>query len=490
MLALDVGTSSVRAILHDARGEPLADGQARTRWEPEVGRDGAAEAAAEELLDIVLDVLDRVLGDRRQTVAAVAVSTFWHGLMGLRGGRPCTPVWLWSDTRSWRAARRLRSHPQAEAVRQRTGCPIHPSYWTAKLAWAGPRSAERWCGFGDFLYLRLFGELGTSLSMASGTGLCSLREPGWDPGVLDLVGVREAQLPPIREWEEGLRPEFARRWPQLRDAVWLHASGDGALANLGSGCVEPALRAVTIGTSAAERVVTTRLPRRLPGGLWCYRLDARRYVMGGAFSSGGNFHAWVMDSFRVERDELERQLQSMRPAQHGLVCVPHLAGERSPGYAPRAAGALAGLTLATTGADVARAGMEAIAMDFARVDARLDGAAPGAELLVGSGAALLASPAWAQMLADCVGRPLVLSHHPEATARGAAVFALEHLGIELERERPAGRTFTPDPGARAAYRKAMRRQAALYRAVTGGPLAEAGPTWPVRSWRRKGSNGG
>ncbi len=474
VLALDVGSSSVRAILHDARGAPVKGAAAQRAYEPRSGQDGTAEVPPAQLLGLVERTIDEALEGRREEVAAVAVSTFWHGLMGLRGGRPLTPVWLWSDSRSWREAEALREQVDGEEIRQRTGCPIHPSYWPAKLKWAGAATAEHWCSFGDYFYLRLFRELSTSLSMASGTGILALRRPEWDEGMLDLLELHRDQLPEIGEEGGRLTGAYARRWPQLARARWFNAAGDGACANLGSGCVDPNLRAVTIGTSAAIRVTASELPSRLPEGLWCYRLDARRVILGGAFSTGGNFHAWVIQNFRAEANDMERRIARMPAAGHGLLLLPLLAGERSPGYATRARGAIAGLTLATTPADIMRAGMEAIGIAFARVDGRLDQGAPGAQLLVASGAALLASPAWMQILADSVGKPLVRVPYQEASCRGAAIFALEMLGVSVPQRLPRGRTFSPDAAAHAIYEGEVRRQDRLYQALVVDGLADGG----------------
>jgi gluconokinase len=118
--------------------------------------------------------------------------------------------------------------------------------------------------------------------------------------------------------------------------------------------------------------MANELPAWLPDGLWCYRLDARRFILGGAFSTGGNFHEWVIRNFNADADQVERRIARMPAAGHGLVVLPLLAGERSPGYAPRATGAIAGLTQATTAVEIVRAGLEAVAIEFARADRLLD----------------------------------------------------------------------------------------------------------------------
>jgi gluconokinase len=329
--------------------------------------------------------------------------------------------------------------------------------------------------------------------MASATGLFSLRRVDWDHELLNRLRLRPHQLPPLAGTRRGLRPPYARRWPALAEAPWVPAAGDGGLANLGSGCVDLSRRALTVGTSGALRVITDRLPRRLPRQLWCYRLDAQRLVLGGSFSNGGNLHAWVMENFRLDPRALERGLRRMPPASTGLVFVPLLAGERSPGFAARATGAIAGLTLATTALDIARAGLEAVAVDFARVDRSLDRVAPGARSLVGSGAGLLASAAWMQIMADAIGKPLVAGEGREASSRGAAILVLEHLGrtdIGGQRRPPRGRTFRPRADAHRAYRAAAALQERLYRALVVDRLVDSSVPAHLQLRGRKRSNGG
>jgi gluconokinase len=422
----------------------------------------------------VSEVLTLAGPAKANRMVAVGLSTFWHGLVVADlDGRALTPVYLWSDSRSAQATAKLRKTLDAEQIRLRTGCPIHPSYWPSKLAWLRAMRPDlwkrpvRWLSIGDLLYWRLFGRLGTSVSMASGTGLFRLDDCQWDTELLAELRISTDSLPPVARMERKLAGAHARQWPALAGVPWFHAVGDGALANLGSGCITPNRRALTIGTSGAIRLMHRARHRRLPEGLWRYRLDADRLVTGGALSNGGNLHAWLVETLRLDGAGLEARLRRMAPTAHGLTFLPHLAGERSLGYAPHAFGAISGLTSATRPEDIARAGLEAVAIECSRINRRLDGVAPGTSRLVASGAAILSSKAWLQMMADAIGRRVVVGSTREASSRGAAVFALESLGLATAEELDpgAGGTFTPNGAATRAYRKAERRQEALYRAL-------------------------
>ena len=120
-------------------------------------------------------------------------------------------------------------------------------------------------------------------------------------------------------------------------------------------------------------------------------------------------------------------------------------------------GAITGLSLDTKPVAILRAAMEAVALRFALIHDLL----PPAREIVASGGALLRSPAWMQILADALGRPVTASAEAEASSRGAALLALEALGHEPA---PAalGASVTPDPAHHARYRAALYRQKDLY----------------------------
>lgn len=479
VLAIDVGSSAVRSALYDSHGRALRESWARHEYRSRTDVAGASEVDAEELLRVTSRCITESMRAAKGAVAGVGVSTFWHGLLGgNEQGEAVTPLYLWSDRRAAGAAEALRGRVDAEALRQRTGCPIHSSYWPAKLWWLRSehadlwRAATRWMSFGDLLFMRLFGTFATSLSMASATGLLRLDTCEWDADVLGEVRIDSAALPAIGVSEQGLRPPYRRRWPALAGVPWFHAAGDGALANLGSGCVTPRRRSVTIGTSAAVRVIH-RAPaaRAIPPGLWRYRLDRPRLVTGGALSSGGNVRDWLLRELRLDDADLERALLRESPGSHGLAVLPYLAGERSPGYAPNATGAIRGLTLATQPLQVARAAVESVTIELARVNRLLDEACPAARVLVASGGALLESPAWMQLVADATARQVVAGRAREASSRGAALFALERLGLanaDDSAPRPGGE-FRPRRAATAAFVAAAERQAALYAEVVTNP---------------------
>ena len=474
VIALDVGTSSARAALYDAAGRPVPGRFHQVRYEPVVTPSGGVEHDPARLLDAVAACLDGLHAGGPAEVRAVGVTTFWHGLLGFdAGGGPVTPVYMWADTRSEADVRILRDSLDEDACHARTGCHLHSSYWPAKLRWLrrerpdDARRAARWGSVGELLELTFFGDARTSVSMASGTGLFDQATLAWDPEALDAAGLEPARCFALGDRDEprrGLRAPWAGRWPELARADWFPAVGDGAASNVGSDCTTPSRIALNVGTSAALRIVTAAAAPP-PRGLWRYRLDRRRAMVGGATSEGGNVYAWCRQVLRLPDDAvLETALEKLPAAGHGLTVLPHLAGERAPRWRGDRRGAIAGLRLDTTALELIRAALEAVALRLALVYDLLAPCAPADHSIVASGGALGRSRVWTQIIADAFGRPIHWSPESEATSRGAALLALEALGelpgLWTTRETP-GETFVPDPARHARYREALERQRRL-----------------------------
>src|SRR5712692_7041932 len=486
VLALDVGTSSTRAECFDQGGRALPEAGARVAYEAAVTSDCGDAVATERLLGWVGQAIDGCLtrlGPRRRDVDAVGASVFWHSLLGLGAdGTPLTPVMTWADTRSAADADELRTRLDDHAVHARTGAPIHSTFYPARLRWLRrTRSAvfgraAHWCGFAEYLALRLTGHLSVSVSMASGTGLLDQATQDWDRELPALCGITVDGLPPISDAPaHGLTSPFAERWPELARAPWYPGWGDGACSNLGSDCADPSRLALNVGTSSALRMVAGQAfgAAAIPAGLWRYRVDAARSIVGGATSEGGNVVSWCRRALALPAgdDELERALEAVPPDGHGLTALPFLAGERSPGWRADARGALAGISAGTEGIAVLRAFMEAVAYRLGMVYDRLAPLAADGHRVIASGGALHRSRAWASIVADVLGVPLTLCGDPEASSRGAALLALEALGAPPPPPLPAGATIVPDPGRHGVYRAARERQRRLYDNVVGPPLS-------------------
>src|SRR5712692_4598708 len=252
ILALDVGTSSTGTLLFDATSMAVRGVHGQHSYQLTTSNEGEVSVDADTLVAAVVETVDEALkaaGILAAHIGAVATDTFWHSLVGVdASNNAVTPLITWEDTRPLHAAAELRTHLDETEIHARTGARLHASYWPAKLRWLATTQPEvfagtaQWLSFGEYLHRQVLGRSVCSLSMASATGLLLTRDRNWDKDLLYILGVRAEQLPPLGDLRDdlhGLSPVFAARWPALRDVPWFPAVGDGAAANVGSGCVHP-----------------------------------------------------------------------------------------------------------------------------------------------------------------------------------------------------------------------------------------------------------
>ncbi len=478
IVTVDIGTTSVRALLFDRQGHCVEGAEGRGTCPSRI-TGGNVEANADELVDLVTRALDEALyhaGPLASQIAGVAVCTFWHSLLGVgKNDEALTPVYTWTDTRAAAEAEELRRKLDENAVHARTGCMLRSCYVPAKLRWifrrdpALYRRCTRWVSIGEYLFLRYFGRSLATVSMASGTGLLNVHACDWDAEVLNVLQLPMDQLSPLGDVNAvltGLREPMARKWPFLKKVPWIPPVGDGACNSLGCGATSRGRFALTIGGATALRVLWKAEKTDIPPGLFGHRADRQRYVLGGALADGTNFIDWIRRLFHTGLpDEMERELAGMEADAHGLTFLPFPSGERNPGWAANARAALTGLTIETKPSEILRAGLESVAYRFAILHDLLLSAVPEAREIVASGGALLRSPLWMQILADVIGRPVTACGEPDPTSRGAALLALEVLKAFPDLEAaPAsfGRTFMPHPARHERYHEALERHRRLY----------------------------
>lgn len=466
VLTLDLGSSGVKGAAFDTQGRSLAGLEAQEPFTLHHAPGGVAEVPLLDLIAAAETVLDRLhqrLGNR--PVLAVALTSIASSLVALdERGEPTGPALSYADTRS---ASEVEAVSRFELTGV-TGCPAFSAYWPAQVRWwrrAHPQlRVGRFCSVPDFLLLRWSGTLVTSYSLASWTGLMGRADLSWNAAALQAAELEAGQLPALRDHDERLflRPMWADRWPKLADVPFHPGVADGATANVGSGALTPGRPAVTIGSTSAVRVaLATQTPPPIPVGLWSYRIDAGTHLLGGALTEGGNLYAWLQATFKLGR-ALDEELLNMLPDRHGLTFLPALGGTRSPDYDPHARGTIHGLSYATTPAQIVRAAMEGVACRLADVARRLP--VSGDALFVASGRALLASKAWPQILADALGRPLLLEDiKAGASARGAALLALRAQGLPVSSEPIAQRLVEPVAANHDAYNAACLRMERLTR---------------------------
>jgi len=473
VLALDIGTSSSRTALFTDDGTRLVSTTAQQAYPLKYTPDGGAELSPHVLKKAVVNCIGKTLQRyrndpklRRLPIAGVGTACFWHSMIGVGDkNTPLTPVYTWADSRCRPDAAHLRNEFSEKAVHARTGCMLRASFWPAKLAWLRRTRPELkvriWMSPAEWLYREFLGVANCSFSMASGTGLFLPDKLKWDDELLGHFGMDDTVLNvPGDESLVGCR-DFA----ELKHVPWFPAIGDGAASNLGSGATRPGLAAINVGTSAALRVMKSGGVVRAPFGLFCYRVDEKRFLVGGAVSNAGNLRAWCLRELKLSDDSslLEREMAKRPAPAHGLTILPFWTAERAPTWEDDKRGVIDGLTQNTTALDILQATTESSYYRIARIaELVLEKEKVTPKFIVSGG--ICHSRSSLQRLADVLNQPVFVNDEPEATLRGAAIFSLEKIGFPIAKLK-LSKGIKSRRNIAAAYQRAKEAQRSLERVL-------------------------
>ncbi|MBI4850228.1 MAG: gluconokinase [Acidobacteria bacterium] len=476
--AIDIGTSSIRVSAFNQNGQEVKNLFVQTFYQMEIDLIGKVEISVEELFTKTIKSIDQFLNKvakENYLLIGVGLSTIWHSLVAIDSkANALTPLISWNDTRSRDFAKRLRETLDELSLHQTTGCRFHSSYWSAKIPWLlsiNPRLEKQvkyWLSFGDYLFFRLFGEIVTSVSLASATGLFNRYNLKWNEELSQRLSIKPNQLPPISESPlSNLVSEFSSRWPQLANIPWHLAIGDGACNNLGSDCFDEKNFAIMVGTSGAIRVITREKNIALPSGLWSYSVENERKIVGGAISNAGNLFAWLKDTLNLPKESssqsLEQALREIKTDSHNLTVLPFLSGERSLGWHNEAKAAILGLQLSSKPIEVLRAGLESIAYQFLLIYLEMIKTVGTPQKLIATGGGLYNSEILGEIIADVLGKELFVSPYSEASSRGAALLVLEKLNVLELKTSSFKKTYFPNLKNQEIYQKAFERYQKYYK---------------------------
>lgn len=461
VIGLDVGTSSVKAAAFGRGGIVVASAHEPVTTVPSTDPGRHEQDPREVLLATrsalaaVVDSLVRAGAEPRR-VLAIGLATAMHGLVGLDAhGDPLTPLVTWADGRATPEALTLRADPALADLQAVTGTPVHPMSPLAKLRWfadhdpATASSVATWVGLKELVFASLTGHLAVDESSASSSGLWSLRDRAWHPPALAAAGIAAATLPPVLATTDArpLSEALAAATGLRADLPVVIGAGDGPAANLGVGATDRGVAALSIGTSAALRVVTTE-PTVGDGSLFCYVIDRDRFVVGGALSTGGAVLDWAAATFAAPLGSdptigpapatgvdpvpaeiirlLVEEAAAIPPGSEGLVVEPRLLPERSPSWDPTRTATVTGLTARHGRGHMVRAAIEGVAAQLAEVLAAIEAATGPVHEVRATGGAF-AHPLWREVTAAALGRELTVVEDAHGTARGAAHLARAHL---------------------------------------------------------------
>ena len=450
VVALDAGTTGVRAFAVDDKGRPA--GYRYQEFTQHFPRPGWVEHDATEIWTAIVAVTNQLVAELDEPVAAFGITDQRETIVAWdrRTGRPRHRAIVWQDRRTAARCDELRDAGHLDLVRDRTGLVLDPYFSGTKAEWLlheGGVEADEHLALGTIdswlLWNLTGGEVhATEASNASRTMLFDIRDLSWCGELCDLLGVPVAALPEVRP--------SSGRFGVTTAATGLPAgvpvsgiAGDQQAALFGQACFEPGMTKNTYGTGSFVLMnVGSECPEPVDGLLTtvAWQLDDHTdYAYEGAIFSTGSAVQWLRDGLGIIKSAAETEpLARSVASTDDVYFVPAFTGLGSPWWDPYARGTIVGVTRGTTRAHLARAVVEAMAFQTRDVVEAMASAAgrPVAALRADGGAS--AMDLLLELQADQLGVPVARPVVQETTALGAAYLAGLAEGVWGSLEELAG----------------------------------------------------
>ena len=499
LMGIDLGSTSLKAVVYDLDGNVAARGSRPTErfhpsaehpewtvWEPEQIWQGTAAA-----------IRDAVAGldDPRQIRAVAVTGMGMDGLPVDDRGQWLYPMISWHDPRTGPQFQWWKEHVGAEKVFSIGGNPLWPINSALRILWVAENEpavmarTAKWLLIEDFLNFMLCGRQATDYSMASCTLLFDLRRRQWSEELLRLSGIERRLLVDVYPSATPLgevTPAAAAITGLPAGTPVILGGHDHLCGALPVGAIEPGVALNVTGTW--ETVLTaTREPVLLPV-LRESGMTVQAHVARGRYTVwGGNVAAEMLEWYRkqygfeaVQRcqreggqdwDYLIAAAAAAPAGSNGVMFLPHMSAAGCPMVDSRSLGAFVGLSNRATQGDMLRAMIEGLTYQFLDMITALESGLNGRmDRIVAVGGATR-NAFWMQNKADMAGRPIEVPAVEEASPLGAAILAGIGVGLYQDEHdafrrvyRP-GKTYQPDSKLAPRYAQWFAIYRQLYPAL-------------------------
>ncbi len=479
-LGLDLGTSSVKAMLIDRDQKVVGVGHAGlTVQRP---HPGWSEQAPGDWLKATEEAVAALKASHPKELAAVkgiGLSGHMHGATLIDAKdqvlRPCI---LWNDTRSHAEAASLDADPRFRAL---TGNIVFPGFTAPKLAWVKNNEPDIFARVAkvllpkDYLRFWLTGEYLSDMSDSAGTSWLDTGKRAWSSELLEATGLTIDQMPGLVEGTDRagtLRAELAAKWGLGSDVVVAGGAGDNAASACGMGTVAEGQAFVSLGTSGVLFAANASYLPKPESAVhaFCHALPKTWHQMGVILSATDalNWHSGVTGK---SAGELTAELGDALKAPTGVTFLPYLSGERTPHNDAKIRGAFIGLGHESDRAVLTQAVLEGVT--FAIRDSLEALKSAGTKIsrvtAIGGGSR---SRYWLSSIATALDMPVDIPADGDfGAAFGAARLGLiaatgaDPLSVCTAPE--TAETIEPVKALSSAYETAYGRYRALYPAIRG-----------------------
>jgi xylulokinase len=480
LLAHDLGTSGNKATLFNTEGKLIRS--VTSAYETHYFNNNFSEQDPADWWNAVCSsTRTLVQGLDTREIAVICFSGQMMGCLCVDSrGRPLRPAILYSDQRAVKECQSILGQIDAREFYRITGHRASASYSVEKLMWVRNNEPQLYASTfkmlhaKDYLNFRLTGIMATEYSDASSTNLLDLNTRRWSEKLLRVTGIDGEKLPDLKASTDvvgELTTEAARELGLHAGIPVVAGGGDGVCAGVGVGSVKPGITYNYLGSSSWI-ATTTKDPiydEEMRTFVWAHAVPGYFHPCG-TMQTAGSSYAWLKNQICTQEkasaaesganpyELINAQIATSPPGANGLVFLPYLLGERTPRWNPDAKGALIGLTLAHTRADVMRAVMEGVTLNLSIILDIFRERTPITEITVIGGGAK--GSVWRKIMADVYQAEILRPNYlEEATSMGAAIIGGVGCGVfkdfdVADRFIQVTDRVTPDPGTAQTYAEA------------------------------------
>ena len=453
ILAVDIGTTSAKALVVSQSGEVLASAQEfypTHHPQPDI-----AEQDPEEVFHAVKKIIKLASGKINVKIEALSFSSAMHSLMAVNAeGAALTPIITWADLRSKKEAQEINKEG-GQSIYEETGTPIHPMTPLCKLRWIRKNqpallaTAFKFIGIKEFIWFKFFHEFVVDHSVASATGLFHTENKAWSAKALNAAGISDEKLSkPCSALTIFRNPDISlcKELGIPESVSWIIGASDGCLANLGSGAMDEGTLSLTIGTSGAVRKTVKKNSPDTLGRTFHYHLDDETLVTGGATNNGAILVQWFAENILKEKVDVKyfgERASAVVAGSEGLIFVPYLLGERAPVFDSDATGVFFGIRQLHSQEHFMRALLEGVGFALRSIAEIVEENSGGYDKVVASGG-FIKSPHWVQIISDIFGKEFIVRGTEDASALGASLIGFKAMGIATDFKFSKERAYHPD----------------------------------------------
>ncbi len=482
IIGIDIGTTNTKAIAFTKEGKVLAS--ANAGYSAVSAKEGYHELIPAEILHAVATVLKKIIIEAKplSEISGISFSCAMHSLAAVdENDMPLTDFMTWADLRSTGEASKLKNTATGNKIYERCGTPIHAMTPLCKIVWLKNNQPDifsrtkKFIGIKEYLWHQFFGEYQIDYSIASATGMFDIYDFKWNNDSLHYAGIDSRKLSdPVEPFhaETNLLKKYQDEF-RINHIPFIIGSSDGCLANLGSNTINEGETSLTIGTSGALRMTSSKPNYDPRQRIFNYILTKDLYVSGGAMNNGGSVIDWYINNFLAGSALKEKKfstimsmIDNVEAGSEGLIFLPYLFGERAPIWNENAKAVFFGIQPNHQQKHFLRSVVEGISFSIRQIGISLEETIGPIKKIFASGG-FIQSKTWLQIIADVFDKEVAVLSISDASAIGAAIVGMKAIGMindfsELTNTFTIQEIFFPDPARHKIYEEAVKKFSSLY----------------------------